>query len=186
MFERFTERARQVIVLAQDEAKAMKHSYIGTEHILLGLLREEHGLAARVLDEAGIDIANVRLKVERIVGRGAGDVVGRIPFSARAKKVFDLALREALSLGHNYIGTEHVLLGLIRNSEGMATTILDQAGVDAEEIRAELIALLNKSRTTASPPPAPPKDAFTRFVEALERIAQAMEDRNARKGKRDQ
>jgi ATP-dependent Clp protease ATP-binding subunit ClpC len=107
VFERFTERARQVVVLAQDEARALKHNYIGTEHILLGLLREEEGLAARVLESLDIAVEEVRAQVARIVGQGDEVTTGQIPFTPRAKKVLELALREALSLGHNYIGTEH-------------------------------------------------------------------------------
>ena len=126
MFERFTERARQVVVLAQDEARALKHNYIGTEHILLGLLREEEGLAARVLDSLDITVEDVRANVARIVGQGEEVTTGQIPFTPRAKKVLELALREALSLGHNYIGTEHILLGLV-----------------AEKIRNEIIRMLS-------------------------------------------
>src|SRR5207248_887978 len=123
MFERFTERARQVVVLAQDEARALKHNYIGTEHILLGLLREEEGLAARVLESLDITVEEVRAQVARIVGQGDEVTTGQIPFTPRAKKVLELALREALSLGHNYIGTEHILLGLVREHEGLAARI---------------------------------------------------------------
>ena len=120
MFERFTERARQVVVLAQDEARALKHNYIGTEHILLGLLREEEGLAARVLESLDITVEEVRAQVARIVGQGDEVTTGQIPFTPRAKKVLELALREALSLGHNYIGTEHILLGLVRENDDLA------------------------------------------------------------------
>ena len=124
MFERFTERARQVVVLAQEEARTLKHNYIGTEHILLGLLREEEGLAARVLEGLEITVEEVRAQVIRIVGSGEEVTSGQIPFTPRAKKVLELALREALSLGHNYIGTEHILLGLVRENEGVAARIL--------------------------------------------------------------
>jgi ATP-dependent Clp protease ATP-binding subunit ClpC len=124
MFERFTERARQVVVLAQEEARTLKHNYIGTEHILLGLLREEEGLAARVLESLDITVERVRAQVVRIVGSGEEVTSGQIPFTPRAKKVLELALREALSLGHNYIGTEHILLGLVRENEGVAARIL--------------------------------------------------------------
>src|SRR5438270_10834218 len=123
MFERFTERARQVVVLAQEEARTLKHNYIGTEHILLGLLREEEGLAARVLESLDITVERVRAQVVRIVGSGEEVTSGQIPFTPRAKKVLELALREALSLGHNYIGTEHILLGLVRENEGVAARI---------------------------------------------------------------
>jgi ATP-dependent Clp protease ATP-binding subunit ClpC len=124
VFERFTERARQVVVLAQEEARILKHNYIGTEHILLGLLREEEGLAARVLESLDITVERVRAQVVRIVGSGEEVTSGQIPFTPRAKKVLELALREALSLGHNYIGTEHILLGLVRENEGVAARIL--------------------------------------------------------------
>ena len=143
MFERFTERARQVVVLAQDEARALKHNYIGTEHILLGLLREEEGLAARVLDSLDITVDEVRAQVSRIVGQGDEMTTGQIPFTPRAKKVLELALREALSLGHNYIGTEHILLGLVRENEGVAARILIDFDADAEKIRTEIIRMLS-------------------------------------------
>jgi len=143
VFERFTERARQVVVLAQDEARALKHNYIGTEHILLGLLREEEGLAARVLESLDITVEEVRAQVARIVGQGDEVTTGQIPFTPRAKKVLELALREALSLGHNYIGTEHILLGLVRENEGVAARILLDFDADAEKIRNEIIRMLS-------------------------------------------
>jgi ATP-dependent Clp protease ATP-binding subunit ClpC len=143
MFERFTERARQVVVLAQDEARALKHNYIGTEHILLGLLREEEGLAARVLESLDITVEEVRAQIARIVGQGDEVTTGQIPFTPRAKKVLELALREALSLGHNYIGTEHILLGLVRENEGVAARILLDFDADAEKIRNEIIRMLS-------------------------------------------
>src|SRR3954471_2601764 len=143
MFERFTERARQVVVLAQDEARALKHNYIGTEHILLGLLREEEGLAARALVSLDITVEEVRAQVARIVGQGDEVTTGQIPFTPRAKKVLDLALREALSLGHNYTGTEHILLGLVRENEGVAARILLDFDADAEKIRNEIIRMLS-------------------------------------------
>jgi len=124
MFERFTERARQVVVLAQDEARALKQNYIGTEHLLLGLLREEEGVAARVLESLRVTLEEARFVVGRVVGQGDEVTTGQIPFTPRAKKVLELALREALSLGHNYIGTEHILLGLVRENEGVAARIL--------------------------------------------------------------
>src|SRR5438067_1729239 len=143
MFERFTERARQVVVLAQEEARILKHNYIGTEHILLGLLREEEGLAARVLESLDITVERVRAQVVRIVGSGEEVTSGQIPFTPRAKKVLELALREALSLGHNYIGTEHILLGLVRENEGVAARILLDFDADAEKIRNEIIRMLS-------------------------------------------
>src|SRR5271167_4892417 len=143
MFERFTERARQVVVLAQEEARTLKHNYIGTEHILLGLLREEEGLAARVLESLEITVERVRGQVVRIVGSGEEVTSGQIPFTPRAKKVLELALREALSLGHNYIGTEHILLGLVRENEGVAARILLDFDADSEKIRNEVIRMLS-------------------------------------------
>src|SRR5947207_2854069 len=143
MFERFTERARQVVVLAQEEARILKHNYIGTEHILLGLLREEEGLAARVLESLDITVERVRAQVVRIVGSGEEVTSGQIPFTPRAKKVLELALREALSLGHNYIGTEHILLGLVRENEGVAARILLDFDADSEKIGNEVIRMLS-------------------------------------------
>ncbi|HEX8690270.1 MAG TPA: ATP-dependent Clp protease ATP-binding subunit [Solirubrobacterales bacterium] len=143
MFERFTERARQVVVLAQEEARTLKHNYIGTEHILLGLLREEEGLAARVLESLDITTERVRSQVVRIVGSGEEVTSGQIPFTPRAKKVLELALREALSLGHNYIGTEHILLGLVRENEGVAARILLDFDADSDKIRNEVIRMLS-------------------------------------------
>src|SRR6516225_2439833 len=143
MFERFTERARQVVVLAQEEARTLKHNYIGTEHILLGLLREEEGLAARVLESLDITVERVRAQVVRLVGSGEEVTSGQIPFTPRAKKVLELALREALSLGHNYIGTEHILLGLVRENEGVAARILLDFDADSEKIRNEVIRMLS-------------------------------------------
>src|SRR6476661_5140613 len=143
LFERFTERARQVVVLAQEEARTLKHNYIGTEHILLGLLREEEGLAARVLESLDITVERVRSQVVRIVGSGEEVTSGQIPFTPRAKKVLELALREALSLGHNYIGTEHILLGLVRENEGVAARILLDFDADSDKIRNEVIRMLS-------------------------------------------
>jgi ATP-dependent Clp protease ATP-binding subunit ClpC len=141
VFARFTERARQVVVLAQDEARAFKHEQIDTEHILLGLLREEEGLAARVLESLDVTIDEVRAQVMRIVGSGDTAPTGQIPFTSRAKKALELSLREALGIGHNYIGTEHLLLGLVR-VDGLATQIVVDFDVDAEKIREKMIAML--------------------------------------------
>ena len=143
MFERFTERARQVIVLAQEEARMLRHNYIGTEHLLLGLLREADGVAARVLGTLEVSLEEVRGEVSRIVGEGDHESQGQIPFTPRAKKVLELALREALSLGHNYIGTEHILLGLMRESEGVAARILNDLDVDADRARQEVMRVLS-------------------------------------------
>lgn len=142
-----TERARQAVVLSSDEARSLRHTYIGTEHLLLGLLREEHGLAARALENFGILVEDVRGKIIKRVGIGENPVTdGQIPFTPRAKKVLELALREALSLGHNYIGTEHILLGIVREDAGMAVMILHEYGADAEHIRSEVIRLLSRPR----------------------------------------
>ncbi len=143
MFERFTERARQVVVLAQEEARELKHNYIGTEHLLLGLLREGDGVAARVLSGLEVSLEDVRGEIMRIVGEGEHEAQGQIPFTPRAKKVLELALREALSLGHNYIGTEHILLGLVRESEGVAARILNDLDADADRIRQEVMRVLS-------------------------------------------
>jgi ATP-dependent Clp protease ATP-binding subunit ClpC len=145
MFERMTERARQVIVLAQDEARLLKHNYLGTEHLLLGLIREEDGLAARALDSLDITLEEVRAQVVRIVGQGDEVTSGQIPFTPRAKKVLELSLREALSLGHNYIGTEHVLLGLVRENGGVAAQILLDFGANPELIRSTVMGTLGET-----------------------------------------
>jgi Clp amino terminal domain, pathogenicity island component len=146
MFERFTERARQVVVLAQDEARTLKHTYIGTEHLLLGLLREEEGLAARVLESLDITVEEVRAQVAMNVGVGVEVTTGQIPFTPRAKEVLERALREALSLGHAYIGTEHILLGLVREKEGVGARILLGFDADAEKIRHEVSRALSNPR----------------------------------------
>ncbi|NJP91209.1 Clp protease [Nonomuraea sp. FMUSA5-5] len=139
MFERFTDRARRVIVLAQEEARTMSHNYIGTEHILLGLIHEGEGLAALVLDSCGVEHDHVRAFVEREIGHGAKPPGGHIPFTPRAKKVLELSLREALQLRHNYIGTEHILLGLIREGEGLAAQALVDAGADLPDLRQRVL-----------------------------------------------
>jgi ATP-dependent Clp protease ATP-binding subunit ClpA len=142
VFERFTERARQVVVLAQDEARVLRHNYIGTEHLLLGLLREEEGLAARVLESLDVSLEEVRFQVARIIGLGDEVTTGQIPFTPRGKKVLELGLREALSLGHNYIGTEHILLGLVREGEGVGIRILLDLDADEDKIRNEIVRML--------------------------------------------
>ena len=143
MFERFRERARQVIVLSQDEARTLKHDFIGTEHLLLGMIREEHGYAARTLEALGISIEKVRARVVKIDGLGEEVGVGQIPFTPRTKKVLELALREAMGLGHNYISTEHLLLGLVQENDGVAARILLDLDADAEKVRKSVINLLN-------------------------------------------
>ena len=144
MFERFTDRARRVVVLAQEEARMLNHDFIGTEHLLLGLLHEGKGVAAKALDGMGITEEAVRRQVEEIVGRGQQAArSGQIPFTPRAKKVLKLALREALQLGHPYIGTEHILLGLIREGEGVAAQVLARLGADMERTRHQVVELLH-------------------------------------------
>ena len=143
MFERFTDRARRVVVLAQEEARALNHKYIGTEHILLGLIREGEGVAAKALESMGISREAVRSEVEDIIGKGSQPPSGYIPFTPRAKKVLELSLREALQLGHKYIGTEHILLGLIREGEGVAAQVLVKLGADLPRVRQQVIQLLS-------------------------------------------
>src|SRR5574340_172350 len=143
MFERFTDRARRVVVLAQEEARMLNHNYIGTEHILLGLIHEGEGVAAKSLESLGISLEAVRSQVEEIIGQGQQAPSGHIPFTPRAKKVLELSLREALQLGHNYIGTEHILLGLIREGEGVAAQVLLNLGEDLEKVRSAVIQLLS-------------------------------------------
>src|SRR5882672_8457310 len=143
MFERFTDRARRVVVLAQEEARMLNHNYIGTEHILLGLIHEGEGVAAKALESLGISLEGVRQQVEEIIGQGQQAPSGHIPFTPRAKKVLELSLREALQLGHNYIGTEHILLGLIREGEGVAAQVLVKLGADLNRVRQQVIQLLH-------------------------------------------
>ena len=143
MFERFTDRARRVVVLAQEEARMLNHNYIGTEHILLGLIHEGEGVAAKALESLGISLEGVRSQVEEIIGQGQQAPSGHIPFTPRAKKVLELSLREALQLGHNYIGTEHILLGLIREGEGVAAQVLVKLGADLNRVRQQVIQLLS-------------------------------------------
>ncbi|MDP9068488.1 MAG: ATP-dependent Clp protease ATP-binding subunit [Actinomycetota bacterium] len=143
MFERFTDRARRVVVLAQEEARLLNHNYIGTEHILLGLIHEGEGVAAKALESLGISLEKVRQQVEEIIGAGQSPPSGHIPFTPRAKKVLELSLREALQLGHNYIGTEHILLGLIREGEGVAAQVLVKLGADLSRVRQQVIQLLS-------------------------------------------
>ena len=143
MFERFTDRARRVVVLAQEEARLLNHNYIGTEHILLGLIHEGEGVAAKALESLGISLEAVRIQVEEIIGQGHQSPSGHIPFTPRAKKVLELSLREALQLGHNYIGTEHILLGLIREGEGVAAQVLVKLGADLSRVRQQVIQLLS-------------------------------------------
>ena len=143
MFERFTDRARRVVVLAQEEARMLNHNYIGTEHLLLGLIHEGEGVAAKALESLGISLETVRQQIEEIIGQGQQAPSGHIPFTPRAKKVLELSLREALQLGHNYIGTEHILLGLIHEGEGVAAQVLVRLGADLHRVRQQVIELLH-------------------------------------------
>ena len=143
MFERFTDRARRVVVLAQEEARMLNHNLVGTEHVLLGLIHEGEGVAAQVLESLNISLDAVRQPVEEIIGQGQAMPTGHIPFTPRAKRVLELSLREALQLGHNYIGTEHILLGLIREGEGIAAQVLQKLGADLNRVRQAVIMLLS-------------------------------------------
>jgi ATP-dependent Clp protease ATP-binding subunit ClpA len=142
VFERFTDRARRVVVLAQEEARMLNHNYIGTEHILLGLIHEGEGVAAQAIESMGISLDGVRSQVEEIIGQGQHASTGHIPFTPRAKKVLELSLREALQLGHNYIGTEHILLGLVREGEGVAAQVLVKLGASLDRVRRAVLELL--------------------------------------------
>jgi hypothetical protein len=153
VFERFTERARQVVVLAQEEARTLGHDWLGTEHILLGLVREREGLASRVLANLGVTVEQVRAHVVRAIGAREGEHrAGQIPFTPEAKKVLERALREALSLGHNFIGTEHLLLALTREREGLAARILRELDIDAERVRTEVMGMLAEPRAAVARP----------------------------------
>jgi hypothetical protein len=162
LFERFTDRARRVVVLAQEEARLLNHNYIGTEHILLGLLNEGEGIAAKALESLGISLSAVREQVVEIIGQGQQAPTGHIPFTPRAKKVLELSLREALQLGHNYIGTEHILLGLIREGEGVAAQVLQKLGAELQKVRQTVIQLLSGSGSSEEAA----SSAFVPFVDA--------------------
>ena len=165
MFERFTEQARQVVVLAQDEARQLKHNYIGTEHILLGLLREKEGLAGQALEVLDITVEEMRAQVARVVGPGDEVMTGQmIPFTPRAKKVLELALSEARSLGHNYIGTEHIMLGLVRENDGVAARILADLGADRDRTLAALDDLLSRKLSRSPDPPLARGEQSSRVV----------------------
>src|SRR5579859_4880110 len=144
-FDKFTERARKVLSLAQEEAQRFNHNYIGTEHLLLGLVREGDGVAAKVLSNLGVELNKVRSAVEFIIGRGDRIVLGDIGLTPRAKKVIELAVDEARRLNHHYIGTEHLLLGLVREGEGIAAGVLESLGVNLEKVRTQTIQVLNQS-----------------------------------------
>ena len=184
MFERFTDRARRVVVLAQDEARMLNHDYIGTEHILLGLLREGDGYAARTLESLGISLDAVRQQVQEIIGRGQQAPSGHIQFTPRAKTALELSLRESLQLGHDYIGTEHMLLGLLREGDGVAAQVLVTLGAGLDRVREQVIQLLHGyqgqdaesagSQPGERVPAGLPDDALARF-DALDRRLTALE-----------
>ena len=188
MFERFTDRARQVVVLAQEEARLLDHNYIGTEHILLGLIHEGQGVAARALGALGISLHATRQAVEEIIGRGAQAPSGHIPFTPRSKKVLELSLREALSLGSDYIGTEHILLALLREGDGVGAQILVGAGVSLSQVRQQIIELVHgqgeqeapsaaatashfaSARLTVSAPPPTTDELVSRLTSVAARL----------------
>src|SRR5512141_1848136 len=156
MSNRFTERVQRVIIIAQEEAKRLNHDYVVTEHILLGLVALGEGVAAKVLANLGVDLRRVRTEVEKLVGTGDNVMLlGEIPFTPRAKKVLELAVEEAQSLGHNYVGTEHLLLGLIREEEGVAARVLENLGVRLDVVREEVISLLGEGQPGPAQPSAP-------------------------------
>src|SRR6187551_3722070 len=151
-FDKFTERARRVLTLAQEEAHRFNHNYIGTEHLLLGLVREGEGVAARVLTNMGVQLPKVRSAVEFIIGRGEGAVIGEIGLTPRAKKVIELAVDEARRLDHSYIGTEHLLLGLVREGEGIAAGVLESLGVNLEKVRAQVMQVVSQNASSYNQP----------------------------------
>jgi len=183
MFERFTDRTRRVVVLAQEEARILNHNYIGTEHILLGLIHEGEGVAAKALESLGISLDAVRQQVEEIIGQGQQAPSGHIPFTPRAKKVLELSLRESLQLGHHYIGTEHILLGLLREGDGVAAQVLVRLGADLNRVRQQVIQLLHGyqgqdvgsagSQLGERAPAVLPEDALAR-LDALDRRLTAL------------
>jgi ATP-dependent Clp protease ATP-binding subunit ClpA len=182
MFERFTDRARRVVVLAQQEARLLNHDYIGTEHLLLGLAHEGQGVAATALESLGISLDDARSQVQEVIGQGPGTPSGHIPFTPRAKKVLELSLREAKQLGHNYIGTEHILLGLVREGEGVAAQVLIRLGGDLSRVRQQVVQLLGGSAGGAEaaagmrPVPMPPPEELR---EAGERLAEVRRQKEA-------
>ncbi|MCF7916822.1 MAG: AAA family ATPase, partial [Candidatus Omnitrophica bacterium] len=176
MFNRFTERARKVLVLAKEESRRFNHDYIGTEHILLGLIREGEGVACAVLQNIGMDLGRLRAEIEKLMSPGSvASVLGDIPFTPRAKKALELATEEARGLGHNYIGTEHILLGLLREEEGIASQVLFSLGVDIKKAKNEIAALLGGSsdashtQTKRSSSKTPALDSFGRDLTKLQK-----------------
>jgi Clp amino terminal domain, pathogenicity island component/UvrB/uvrC motif len=183
MFERFTDRARQAVAQAQREARRLDHNYIGTEHILLGLIHVREGVAARALESLGLSLPAVRQQVEEIIGRGQQVPSGHIPFTPRAKKVLELSLRESLQLGHNYIGTEHILLGLLHEGDGVAAQVLVKLGADLNRVRLQVIQLLHghQAKGPVSVPSAARKlwlpEVLHARLEAIEERLTAIEQR---------
>lgn len=145
MFERFTEKAIKVIMIAQEESRRLGHNYVGTEQLLLGLIQEDTGVASKVLKSQGINLENARIEVEKIIGRGSGIVAVEMPFTPRAKRVLELSLEQARELGHNYIGTEHLLLGLVQEKEGVGVRVLENLGVDLSVVKPQVIKMLEKT-----------------------------------------
>ena len=176
MFERFTDRARRVIVLAQEEARMLNHNYIGTEHILLGLIHEGEGVAAKALESLGISLDAVRQQVEEIIGQGHQAPSGHIPFTPRVKKVLELSRREAEQLGHTYIGTEHILLGLVREGDGVAAQVLVMLGADLNRVRQQVIQLLH-GRQAREPVSARSAAQNLRVSPAVQTRLEAVEQR---------
>src|SRR6187397_1343691 len=164
-FDKFTERARKVLQLAQEEAQRFNHNYIGTEHLLLGLVREGEGVAAKVLANLGVDLNKVRSAVEFIIGRGDRTVTGDIGLTPRAKKVIELSVDEARRLNHHYIGTEHLLLGLVREGEGIAAGVLESLGVNLEKVRAQVMQVVNQSSSSSYNQPK--QSTKTPYMDAL-------------------
>jgi hypothetical protein len=184
MFERFTDRARRVVVLAQEEARMLNHHHIGTEHILLGLIHEGEGVAAKALESLGISLEAVRQQVEEIIGQGQQAPTGHIPFTPRAKKVLELSLREALQLGHNYIGTEHILLGLIREGEGVAPQVLVRLGADLNRVRQQVIQLVHGYQGKEPAAAGAPSESAPSTSQVLDQLARNV-TAEAREGKLD-
>ncbi len=174
MFQRFTDRARRVVVLAQEEARLLRHTYVGTEHLLLGLLHEGEGVAAQALASLGISLADVRGQVEEIIGHGRNPVSGHIPFTPRTKKVLELSLREALALGHHYIGTEHLLLAMLREGQGVAAQVLTRLGTDHAQVRERVLALL-----TGECEQQDLQGQLADLVDAAERLTQVRQQKEA-------
>ena len=172
MFERFTDRARRTIVFAQDEARALHHNWIGTEHLLLGVISEGQGVGAKALEALGVSLDAVRLQVEEIIGRGPAPVAeGHIPFTPRAKKVLELSLREALQLSHDYIGTEHILLGLIREGDGVAAQVLVMLGCDLNRTRRQVIQMLHGQQGRQMNPAGISEELADRLASMAARLA---------------